>query len=246
VYNIETFFNGVNYAHVNPKVFTFYSAIDAYATYRLYEYQLSQYDREENKRLKSVLLDIEMPVLEEVVEMETRGISLDLAFTEKLRLKYNKKLRQVNQQIQEIINGYRNEIDAYKFKNQNHKLSEPILISSPTQLATLLYDILDIPMVEGRGTGKEILKQIKHPISEAILEYRGLEKLLSTYIEKLPNNLNPKTKKIHANFNQIGTDTGRFASYEPNLQNIPSKNKEIRLMFTASIGHVLVGGDFSL
>jgi DNA polymerase-1 len=246
IYNIETFFNGVKYALVDPKVFAMYAAVDAYATFRLYEYQQSQYDKEENRGIRNLLMNIEMPVLEVTVEMETLGIHLDTQLAKKLSIKYRKKLDKINEKIFKKISEYDEAIENYKFRNPGHKLSDPILLSSPVQLSTLLYDIIKVPLVDGtRGTGKDILKQIDHPICHDILEYRAIEKLLTTYIEKLPNEINPKTGKIHASFNQVGADTGRFSSNEPNLQNIPSRNKEIRLMFKPSKGHVLIGGDYS-
>ena len=127
-------------------------------------------------------------------------------------------------------------------------MQDPISINSPTQLAILLYDILNVPPVskeKPRGTGEEILVDIDLPLCKLILEYRGIYKLLSTYIDKLPETVNPKTNRIHASFNQYGAATGRFSSSDPNLQNIPSHNKDIRQMFRASEGKVLVGSDFS-
>ena len=73
-----------------------------------------------------------------------------------------------------------------------------------------------------------------HPLGKLILEYRGVAKLLNTYIDKMPKILNKKTGRIHCSFNQYGTDTGRFSSSDPNLQNIPSHNTDIRPMFIAS------------
>ena len=89
-----------------------------------------------------------------------------------------------------------------------------------------------------RGTGEEQLQAIynkyKVELCNIILERRGLLKLISTYVDKLPNCINPKDNKLHAKFDQLGAQTGRFSSRDPNLQNIPSKNKEIRMMFRAS------------
>ena len=112
----------------------------------------------------------------------------------------------------------------------------------------MLYDVLKIKPVDKekpRGTGEEVLTKIDHPVAKAILEYRGIAKLLSTYIDKMPTIVNPKTRRIHASFNQIGADTGRFSSSDPNMQNIPSHNDEIRQMFRASEGYVLLSSDYS-
>ena len=106
----------------------------------------------------------------------------------------------------------------YQAKIRRHKLSDPISISSPTQLAILFYDILQVPQVDKkspRGTGEDILLRMDHPLSKAIVEYREVSKLLSTYIDKMGKVTNPKTGRIHCNFNQIGADTGRFSSSDP-------------------------------
>lgn len=128
------------------------------------------------------------------------------------------------------------------------KLSDPINISSPTQLAVLFYDILNVGVIDKqkpRGTGEDILKKIDIPLAKLILDYRGIEKLINTYIDKLPNCINPNDNRIHCKFNQYGADTGRMSSSNPNLQNIPSHNKDIRKMFVASDGYVLMSSDFS-
>jgi DNA polymerase I-like protein with 3'-5' exonuclease and polymerase domains len=142
----------------------------------------------------------------------------------------------------------KNMIESYKRKNPNHKLSDPISIGSSTQLAILLYDILGIEPPDKkspRGTGVDILQKIDNPICKAVLDYRTISKLITTYIDKLPNCVNPKDGRIHCKFNQYGADTGRFSSNDPNLQNIPSHNKDIRKMFKAQDGYVLMSSDFS-
>ena len=116
---------------------------------------------------------------------------------------------------------------------------DPPQLTSPMQFAILLYDVLKTPVIDKkspRGTGEDILKQIDNPLCSLVLEKRGIEKLIGTYIDKLPQCINPKDKRLHAHFNQCGTDTGRFSSNEPNLQNIPSKEKAIRMMFKATSG----------
>ena len=116
------------------------------------------------------------------------------------------------------------------------------------RLATLFYDALHIKAVskkEPRGTGEKILSQMDHPLAKIVLEYRGLAKLISTYIDKLLDNVNSKTGRIHCRFNQLGAKTGRFSSNDPNLQNIPSHNKDIRKMFKATDGYYMISADYS-
>ena len=137
---------------------------------------------------------------------------------------------------------------AYKTKNLNHKLSDPINLDSPQQIAIVLYDIMKIESVDKdkpRGTGEDILLKINTDFTKALLEYRGIGKLINTYIEKLPKCVNPDDGRIHCKFNQYGADTGRMSSSDPNLQNIPSHNKDIRKMFIATDGYVLMSSDFS-
>lgn len=127
-------------------------------------------------------------------------------------------------------------------KSKNEQLEDPIKISSPTQLAILLYDVLKMPQVstkQPRGTGVDELtalyRKTNSKLCSLILEMRGLDKLLNTFIDKLPNDANPKDDKIHCEFLPLGTDSGRFSSARPNLQQIPRANIEIKPMFRAPI-----------
>ena len=195
-----------------------------------------------------MFMNIEMPIIDVIADMEDTGITLDIEFAKQLSEKYHKQLNEQEASVYNIINNYKDKIDAYKKRNPDNKLSEPINISSPTQIAILLYDILGLVSPDKnkpRGTGEEILLALNHPLSQVILDYRGTQKLLSTYIDKMPQIVNTKTGKIHCSFNQYGAKTGRFSSDNPNMQNIPSHNKEIRKMFGARDGYALVGSDFS-
>ncbi len=138
-----------------------------------------------------------------------------------------------------------------KVSSNASKLSDPISLSSPTQLAILFYDILGLESPDKkapRGTGEDILKHFaqgkEKNLCEAILGMRNVEKLLGTYIDKMPE-IAFEDGRVHASYNQYGAKTGRFSSQDPNLQNIPSHNKEIRQMFKAQDGYVLIGSDFS-
>ena len=129
-------------------------------------------------------------------------------------------------------------------------LEDPIKVSSPTQLAILLYDVLKCPQVSTkspRGTGVEELKKLyektKLHLCELMLESRGLDKLLNTFVDKLPTDVNPYDGKIHCEFLSLGTDTGRFSSKQPNLQQLPRDDKSIKMMLRAQPGYKLVGSD---
>lgn len=226
-YSIETFFKGIKYEHVDPEIFALYAATDSYMTYELYRYQIKQFQEIKDENLYKVFKEVEMGVLPVVVQMQETGLGLDFKYIKNLSESYNKKLNIAKEKIDSIIAQYQNQIDDYKLKNPNHKLSDPILITSPSQLAVLLYDILKLKSPDPekpRATGEPELKKLNHPLVKPILEFREFNKLVTTYIDKLPKDVNPKTKKIHANFNQIGVEdntvvTGRFSSSDPNLYN---------------------------
>ena len=274
-YDINHLFKDVQYAIVDPDVFALYAATDAYMTYMLYLWQKEQFEKKGYEKLYKLFLDVEMPVMEVAAEMELQGVCIDNDFAERLGLKYRNKLEALEKEIdielakyEDMITQWRLTDDAvfkplskkpnkngeYTYqKSKSEQLETPINLGSATQLAILLYDVIKHPVVDPkkpRGTGEEILEKIKLPLCNLILERRGLLKLKDTYIEKLPLCVLPETGKVHANFNQLGTEeknvkTGRFSSTDPNLQNIPSKEKAIRMLFKASPGHILVGSDFS-
>lgn len=261
-YNIKEFFAGLEYAVVPPELFALYAATDAYKTTRLYDYQLEWFNKPENNKLLKVLREIEMPILTVSAEMELRGICLDFEYGKRLSEKYHKLLDDVDKEIDKVLIELKTTIDAWKEsaegqvmvkkKTKAQQLSDPISLTSPTQLAILFYDILKVGVIDKenpRGTGAEIIDKIyektKNPLCKLIIDKRGLVKLLNTYIDKLPESVNPSDHRLHGEFNQMGTDTGRFSSYNPNLQNIPAHAKDIRPLFIASPGYKLVGADFS-
>ena len=254
-FSFRGLFDGITFDYVPIKTGYIYAARDAVDTYELAEWQLpyltpdnalcKEYGLED---VSKVFWDIEMPCIEVLADMEDTGISFDLEYADELSEKYHNLINEKLNEFYKILDMYEDEISKYKLKNPGHKLSDPINISSPQQLAILLYDILKIKPVDEqkpRGTGVEILEKIDNPLCKTILEYRGIEKLLSTYIDKLPNCINEQTGRIHPTFNQYGAKTGRMSSDNPNLQNIPSHNKDIRRMFIASPGNVLMSCDFS-
>ena len=269
-YDIEHLFQHLPYEIFSPELFALYAATDAYMTYRLYNYQKEIFEKEENKKLYSLFLNIEMPIVEVTSEMELNGVCIDEERAKRLSDKWHKKLENVEKRISEELDKYKDVIaqwrltdeankkpksgrttksgEEHTLKSKSEQLKDPVEVTSPTQVAILLYDVLKCPIVDKetpRGTGDDILKKLNYPICKLILEKRGIEKLLDTYIDKLPSCVNKKTGRLHANFNQLGAKTGRFSSSDPNLQNIPSQVNTIRNIFVPSVGSVLVGADFS-
>lgn len=246
----DTLFSGLTFDQVPISVAYLYAAGDAIKTFELYEYQKSILNRR-NGGTFEVFSTIEMPLITVVADMEDRGVCLDFDVCKNLHEKYHGIKEEREQTAQKVISMYDDQIENYRLSHPNCKLSTPVSLTSPTQLAILFYDILKLESPDKkypRGTGENILKHFaegKHKdLCNAILDIRNVDKLLSTYVDKMPNVV-LEDGRVHANYNQYGAKTGRFSSSDPNLQNIPSHNKEIRQMFKAQDGYVLVGADYS-
>lgn len=257
-YSIDHLFSDIEYAVVDPNVFALYAATDSYMTYKLYEWQLAKFNDPDLSRLFDMFKRIEMPLVPVVAEMELAGVDFDIEYDERLSKKYHKKLGELDSKIADELEKLKPQIDTWRLssdanykpakkngagegKSKNEQLSDPINVASPTQLAILLYDILGIKAVDKknpRGTGEDILERIQHPLAKLLLERRGLMKLITAFIDSLPTWVNPKTGRIHCHFNAYGAATGRFSSSEPNLQQIPSHNHELRLLFRAGTDYM--------
>lgn len=251
-FTFEELFKGIPFTLIPLNTAMLYAGHDPVITYELYEYQKkyirADSDREDMRDLYNVLMNIEMPCVSVLADMEDTGILFDMNYQKELSEKYNKLLTDKLEAFYSDLKQYDDKIFKYKAKTQNNKLDERINIASPTQLAILFYDIIGIDVIDKktpRGTGVDILEKIDLPIAKDILEYRAVEKLINTYIDKLPDCVNENDGRIHCSFNQYGAKTGRMSSSDPNLQNIPSHNKDIRKLFIASPGYVLMSSDYS-
>lgn len=264
-YDIEHLFKGLPYAIIDPELFALYAATDSYMTYKLYEYQKREFEKSENEDIYNLFKTIEIPILDVVVDMELTGVEVDLDYAQRLSSVYHKKSDSVQIKIDEELMRLKPQIDAWRVsaiankpiigkngkegKTPNQQLADPPELSSPTQMAILLYDILNVPIIDKRtprGTGAEILEALadKVPLCKLLVEKRGYDILINTFIDKMPEVIQ-KDGRVHARFNTCGTATGRFSSTDPNLQNIPSHAKDIRGIFKASAGCSLVGSDYS-
>lgn len=241
-FRFDDLFKGIPFTMIPPNVGYMYAANDPFITTELCEYQRKwlrpDSDREDMRQIYWVFENIEMPCVDVVCDMEDNGILLDIQYSEELSVKYNALLEEKLQEFHTALKQYEDKIQAYIIsKTPNCNLDNPINIASPTQLAILFYDILGLKSNDKkspRGTKEEILNKLDTPLAKIVLEWRTLSKLVDTYIDKLPDCINPNDGRIHCNFNQYGAKTGRMSSSEPNLQNIPSHNKDIRKMFIAS------------
>lgn len=245
-------FKGIPFQYVPIEHGAYYAAKDPHMTYLLAMKQMELFYQPENTRTKSLLFDIEMPMVEVLAEMKNTGVYIDNEYANKLSIEYNQELSKIEALAQKEVDRYGKQLEALP-PEIYAKINDPINLSSPTQLAILIYDVMGLTNSKGksvRGTGEEIINEFISKYSEnkffpLLLQYRGLKKLLSTYVDAIPKLVNEKSGKLHADFNQLGADTGRTSSSEPNLQNIPAKNKDIRKMFIAKGGYYFIGGDYS-
>ena len=211
-----------------------YAAEDADVTLRLknvLEQKLKEVDGER------LFYDIEMPLVPVLAEMELTGVCLDTAALAETGKNFNRRLAEYEQKIYS-------------------EAGETFNISSPKQVGDILFGkmkIVDKPKKTKTGqyvTSEEVLTQLRSraPIVDDILSYRGLKKLLGTYVEALPRLINPRTSHIHTCFNQAITATGRLSSSDPNLQNIPIRDddgNEIRKCFIPEPGCLFFSADYS-
>lgn len=273
VASFNSLFKGIEFNKVPPDVAYMYASFDPIMTYELYQFQYNfidingKYCKEKGlERVAEVFRNIEMPLIQVVFEMECTGVKIDTDLADKLKAQYTKHKDAAEEKFNLEIEKLNDKFDKLMIKNPAayNKLFKDgirkVSISSPTQLAILFYDVLEFESLDKkspRGTGEAILKSFNHPLVDSILEYRSMSKLLSTYIEAIPQHIAKRDNRLHANFNQYGAKTGRFSSSDPNLQNIPSQKTtlsdgtvidaghDIRQMFIAGDGMVIVGGDFS-
>lgn len=273
VASFNSLFKGIEFNKVPPDVAYMYASFDPIMTYELYQFQYNfidingKYCKEKGlERVAEVFRNIEMPLIQVVFEMECTGVKIDTELADKLKAQYTKHKDAAEEKFNLEIEKLNDKFDKLMIKNPSayNKLFKDgirkVSISSPTQLAILFYDVLEFESSDKkspRGTGEAILKSFNHPLVDSILEYRSMSKLLSTYIEAIPQHIAKRDNRLHANFNQYGAKTGRFSSSDPNLQNIPSQKTklsdgtvidaghDIRQMFIAGDGMVIVGGDFS-
>ena len=265
-FKFDALFKGITFDKIPINCGYLYAVHDAVITYQLYVFQ-TQYlyydrdctfdDRNGMNGVSWVFFNIEMPCVSVVADMEDTGIELDIEYAHELSERYTARLEACTARFYELLNQYTSVINSYVRTHENVKIDDPINIASPSQIAILLYDILGVEQFDKktpRGTGEDILRKISandqieagiRELCKAILDYREVAKLISTYIDKLPKCVNPNDGRIHCRFNQYGADTGRFSSSDPNLQNIPSHNKDIRKMFKATDGYVLMSSDYS-
>lgn len=226
--------NQKNMSQLQPSQIVDYASEDADITLQLKEI----FDKEiEKNQLSKLFYEIELPLLKVLCEMEANGVRVDKNALKESSIELTNILQEVEKEIIELA--------GYDFN-----------INSARQVGEILFERLKIVEKAKKTktgqyvTSEETLEAIKdkHPIINKILKYRGIKKLLSTYIDALPELINPETGKIHTSFNQATTATGRLSSTNPNLQNIPIRDeegREIRRAFIPDEGCTFLSVDYS-
>ena len=224
----------ISFNKVPIKLATQYAAEDADVTFRLYTFFRERLDKE--KLLKIYEL-FEKPMVNLLSQMEIAGIKINSSFLKELSKKFDNKIKKLEKEIFSIAKREFN-------------------IGSPKQLGEILYNELKIAKIKktkkgGFATSAAVLEDLAftgHKLPRIVLDWRQLTKLKNTYTDALPEHLNAKTNRVHTSFLLAATTTGRLASSEPNLQNIPIKTedgKEIRKAFIAERNHSLISADYN-
>lgn len=224
----------ITFNQVPLETAAFYAAEDADVTLKLH--QTFWPLLEQLSKQKTVFETIEMPLVPVLVRMERGGVLIDAEYLGAQSVVLGKRLVEI-------------ETEAYQMAGQSFN------INSPKQLQEILYTQLKCPVLEKTPTGQpstaeSVMQQLAedYPLPKIILEYRSLSKLKSTYTDKLPQQINPKTGRIHTSYHQATTSTGRLSSSDPNLQNIPIRTalgRKIRGAFIAPTGYKIVSADYS-
>jgi DNA polymerase-1 len=210
-----------------------YSGQDAWITWRLFKVLGSELEKV--KELSNLYYTMEIPLLSVLMEMEYGGVCLEKGYLRTLSASLEEQLAEIHQKIMD---------EAGEEFNPN----------SPKQLAAILFEKLGLPVVKktktGASTDVDVLKKLSkvHPLPDLLLSYRELSKIKSTYSDALPTMVNEKSGRIHTTYMQTGAQTGRLASRDPNLQNIPVRSevgRKVRGAFVPSPGNILISADYS-
>ena len=224
----------INFSEVEIDVAKNYAAEDADITFRLYKKFIKSLKHE---KLINIYEIFEKPLIKILAYMEMEGVEVDSNFLKKLSLKFDKKIKNLEKEV---------------FKISKKEFN----IASPKQLGEIIYNDLKISGLKKTkkgsfATSASVLEDLAfkgHKFPKLVLDWRQISKLKNTYSDALPEHINPKTSRVHTSFLLAATTTGRLASSEPNLQNIPIKSedgKDIRKAFTAKKGHLLISADYN-
>ena len=224
----------ISFSDINLKEATEYAAEDADVTLRLYNNLKARLDE---KKLNKIYEVFEKPMVKLLSDIEINGIKVDKSYLQKLSKKFEKRIKKIEEEIYSLVGREFN-------------------IGSPKQLGEIIYNELKITKLKKTKKGSlatsanvlEDLAYTGHKFPNLVLKWRQLSKLKNTYSDALQDHINQKTKRVHSSFLLAATNTGRLASSDPNLQNIPIKTedgREIRKAFVAEKNNILISADYN-
>lgn len=250
------FFKVSLFPYCKPQIAKLYAANDAKITFIFYEWLLPYVTKDNSKckehhleRIADLIWNIEFPMVKICQTLFRTGIYLDTDVSTALVNRYHEEIADEEAKlavmVQEIIDK-----NIYKVPSKAKKpfnTGKDFNCTSPLHVKYLLYTLMGLPDNVGKkkgSTDKDVLNDINLPVTNQILKVRSLSTLINTFVDKLPNSVTPDGR-IHAQFNSVIAATGRMSSNNPNLQNIPSHAVDIRHMFRATPGYVLISSDYS-
>ncbi len=227
---------GEDFSYVDIKTASMYCGMDVYLTRKIAIIYIKRF-KDKSEKLMNLLTLIEQPLEEVLAEIESTGIIIDTPYLKDLSLELTKKLNTIEEEVYKISGGEFN-------------------LSSPKQLGELLFENLNLNRKKSRktktgwSTDAGVLERLEsdHPIIKMIIDHRTISKLLNTYVDALPQLIEKETGRVHTDFNQAVTATGRLSSSNPNLQNIPIRtefSRRIRKAFLPQKGWKLLSADYS-
>lgn len=243
------FFPVALFPFCKPEIAKLYAANDAKITFELFLWQLP-YLTKDNPKCKKANLEkiadlywnIEIPMIKVCAMLHRRGVYVQKSTAQSLAARYHDKLTAAETKLAEMVQAEIDKSDYSIMINSPFKSGKQFGYNSSKDVKYLCFEILKLE--KASSVDKEQLALYNNPVTNQILECRAMQKLVGTYVDKLPKETTSDSR-IHAQFKSVGADTGRMSSNSPNLQNIPSHATDIRHMFRATPGYVMMSSDYS-
>lgn len=242
------FFSAKLFPYCKPDIAKLYAANDAKITFELFRWQLPYVTKTNPKcqknhleKIADLVWNIEMPMIKVCAILHRTGMYLDKDISAILHTRYTEKKDKATAELASMVQHLIDDKDFPMNSKRPFRTGSDFNSNSTSHVKYLLNSLLN---VNAASTGVDVLESVNQPVTAQILKVRGYVKLLSTYVDKMPKILAPD-QRVHGGFKSIGADTGRMSSSDPNMQNIPSHATDIRHMFRATPGYVMMSSDYS-
>lgn len=245
------FFSPTLFPYCRPEIAGLYAANDSKITYELKEWQMPYVTKSNPKCIKAglqavsdLVWNVEMPMISVCQTLHRNGMYIDQDMAKILQKRYGDALNAEYDKMYKLLDEVLSNPQYVASKPKPFSETREFNPNSTPHVKWLCYDFLHFEAGKKASTDKDVLRTFNHPLINQILKIRSFITLISTFVEKIPNSVG-SDGRIHCDFLSCGADTGRMSSRNPNLQNIPSHNKDIRRMFRAKSGYVLLSSDYS-